>query len=84
MTNGFLHCSGRQVVEHLRSRGLQDSWAAAGRPGREATCRFGTRIDYIMVNEAFQQWWSCTSVRHLSAPASDHSPVVATYREIPQ
>merc|ERR1711934_836914 len=40
-----------ELMDHLRARGLSDSWASAGRPGKVSTCRFDPHIDYILMNE---------------------------------
>ena len=42
--------------------------------------RFGTHIDYILMNQAFEQDWRCLSVNHLTSDASDHSMVAAIYQ----
>jgi len=54
-----------ELMDQLRAKGLADSWARVGRPGKVSTCRFATHIDYILMNEAFMEGWLCTSVDHL-------------------
>jgi len=69
-----------ELMSLLGAKGLTDSWASLGRPGNVSTCRFGTHIDYILMNQAFEQDWRCLSVNHLTSDASDHSMVAAIYQ----
>jgi len=58
---------------------LTDCWEATGHRGSVSTCRFHTRIDYVMVNKEFLKRWSITNCEIKETPFTDHNAVVATF-----
>lgn len=68
-----------QVTSHMKTLGFDDAWTLAGRPGKIATCRFDTHIDYVFLNKEFQEAYQLETVLHHPNKASDHSMVLATF-----
>lgn len=50
--------------------------------GPIATCRFNTRIDYVYQHQLVKKKWESTSVHHIKTDASDHYPVVVTFKRV--
>jgi len=65
---GFIDCRS-DVLPHKKS-------------GPVSTCRFETRVDYIYQQQLVKNNWECTSVQHIVTDASDHYPVVVTFKRV--
>ena len=44
--------------------------------------RFNTRVDYVYQQQLVKNNWDCTSVHHIETDASDHYPVVVTFKRV--
>ena len=63
---------------------MSDCWQLVdedNKIGPVKTCRFDTRIDYVVVNEKCFKAWSLKQLETVDDNASDHNMVIATFRE---
>lgn len=75
-----------RLMYDLKAKGWGDSRCLAPPnkvTGLNSTSRFGTRVDYVMVDANVQKIFQVTSSLHISTEASDHSLVVTEFREKP-
>jgi len=72
------------VTRKVKEFGMSDCWQLVdedNKIGPVKTCRFDTRIDYVVVNEKCFKAWSLKQLETVDDNASDHNMVIATFRE---
>ena len=68
----------------MKEFGMNDCWQLVdedNKIGPVKTCRFDTRIDYVVANEKWFKAWSLKRLETVDDNASDHNMVIATFRE---
>lgn len=68
-----------ELTGRLDAQGFRDAWGEVGRGAVEGTCRFGTRVDYILLSRGFPAAFAPGSYRRIPAIGpglSDHDLIV--------
>lgn len=70
------------LMDRMGQRGWRDCWrdcCSSEERGPRSTCRFDTRIDYILTSPGFDSAWQQVSCTHVPTDFTDHALVLAEF-----